>query len=80
MSRKEIQLVGDGDIAGLLSVSRSWVRKQRYNRRHGLPHVFDVDPIMVGSLPRYCLRDVLDWIEKCKPANDNIKPAGRTDR
>ena len=56
-------LITDADVAQLTSMSRSWVRKQRWNRRHGHPHVFDVDPILIGSVPRYRLDAVLGWIE-----------------
>ena len=52
------RLVNDAIIADLLSMSRSWVRKERFNRRHGLPHSFTVDPVMVGSVPRYRIEDV----------------------
>ena len=71
MSIIEKRLVGDSEIAKLLSVSRSFVRKQRFNRRHGHPHVFDVDPIFIGSVPRYRLQDVWGWIERRTPANNN---------
>ena len=56
------RLVDDACVAGLLSMSRSWVRKQRFLRRRGRPHVFDIDPVMIGSVPRYRLEDVLAWI------------------
>ena len=69
------RLISDAQVAELLSVSRSWVRKERFNRRHGLPYVFDVDAVMVGSLPRYQINDVRAWIASRKPANDNIKSA-----
>jgi hypothetical protein len=42
-------------------MSRSWVRKERFNRRHGLSHFFDVDPIYIGSAPRYRVKDVIHW-------------------
>ena len=60
----ENKLVNDLDIAGLLSISRSWVRKERFSRRHGKPHVFDVDPVLIGTSPRYRMVDVLAWIER----------------
>lgn len=63
MCTNQIQLVNDAEIARLLSVSRSWVRKQRHLRRHRLPHVFNIDPILVGTCPRYCMRDVDAWIK-----------------
>ncbi len=66
--KNHLQLVNDVEIARLLSVSRSWVRKQRFLRRHGLPHVFDIDPVMIGSLPRYRLEDVRAWISAREPS------------
>ena len=57
------RLVDDAYVAGLLCISRSCVRKQRLLRRRGLPHFFDIDPIMIGSLPRYRLEDVMAWID-----------------
>jgi hypothetical protein len=63
MPNLECQLINDAGIACLFSVSRSWVRKQRYLRRHELPHVFNIEPVMVGSCPRYRMRDVDAWIK-----------------
>ena len=57
-------LINDEDIADLLAVSRSWVRQQRFKRRHGLDHSFDIDPIRIGSLPRYRYEDVIAWLDK----------------
>ena len=59
-------LLCDREVAEQLSVSRSWVRKQRFDRRHGSPHVFDIDPVMIGGLPRYPREEVLTWIEHRK--------------
>ena len=56
------RLVDDAYVAKRLSISHSWVRKQRFLRRRGLSHVFDIDPVMIGSVPRYRLEDVLAWI------------------
>ena len=56
------RLIGDGEVAELLSMSRSWVRKQRFLRRRGLDHNFKIDPVMIGSSPRYPLEDVEAWI------------------
>jgi hypothetical protein len=57
-------LMNDSDIASALRMSRSWVRKQRYLRKRDLPHAFDIDPVMVGSVPRYWVRDVMAWLAK----------------
>ena len=58
------KLIGDSEIARLVSMSRSWVRKQRYNRRRGLPHELSIDPVLLGTTPRYRLQDVTNWIEQ----------------
>ena len=62
------RLVDDVYIAKRLSMSRGWVRKQRFNRRRGLLHVFDIDPVMIGSVPRYRLEDVRAWISAREPS------------
>jgi predicted DNA-binding transcriptional regulator AlpA len=59
-------LIGDGEIAQLISLSKSWVRKQRFSRRHGLPHVLDIDPVMIGGCPRYPREEFLAWLERQK--------------
>ena len=56
-------LLNDKDIASELCLSRSWVRKERWLRRHGKEHVFTVDPVMIGSVPRYRNDDVQAWME-----------------
>ncbi len=56
-------LISDADIASLLCMSRSWVRKERFNRRRGLPHILTIDPVMIGSAPRYRRSEVMDWVE-----------------
>ncbi len=55
-------LISDADIAGMLGMSRSWVRKERFNRRRGLPHTLTIDPVMIGSVPRYRRSEVMDWV------------------
>jgi len=55
--------LNDKDIASELSLSPSWVRKQRWLRRHEEDHVFKVDPVMIGSVPRYRRQDVQEWID-----------------
>ena len=54
-------LIRDADIADMLGMSRSWVRKERFNRRRGLPHTLTIDPVMIGSAPRYRRSEVMDW-------------------
>ena len=67
-----LPIVGDAEIGNLLSISRSWVRKQRFNRRHDLPHVFNIDPVLIGSVPRYRRTDVFDWIDSRRPGTSRL--------
>lgn len=55
--------LNDKDIASELCLSLGWVRKQRWLRRHGKKHTFTVDPVMIGSVPRYRSQDVQEWID-----------------
>ena len=59
----ELTLINDAKVAKLLSMSHSWVRGQRYKRRHGLPHELAVDPVHIGASPRYVASDVADWLK-----------------
>ncbi len=61
--RKDSVLISDADIADMLGMSRSWVRKERLNRRRALSHTLTIDPVMIGSAPRYRRSEVMDWIE-----------------
>jgi hypothetical protein len=65
------QLLNDMDIAGILGVSKPWVRVERFKRRHGESHNFNIDPVMIGSMPRYRIADVHAWIKGLSPDNDN---------
>lgn len=65
------RLIDDKAFAAHLSLSPSWVRVQRYKRRKGLPHTLNIDPVMIGSSPRYRMEDVEAFIEGLDPANDN---------
>ena len=61
------RLIRDAEVAKWLGMSPSWVRKQPFNRRHGLDHVFDIDPLLIGSVPRYRRAVVFDWIDSRRP-------------
>lgn len=52
----------DKDIARILSMSPSWVRGQRHKRRHGLPHILNLDPRYIGSCARYARAEVEAFI------------------
>ncbi|WP_293862213.1 helix-turn-helix transcriptional regulator [Sphingomonas sp. SCN 67-18] len=55
----EAAFLTDKDVASYLNLSPSWVRGQRHKRRHGLPHILDVDARYIGSCARY-LRSEID--------------------
>lgn len=61
---KEYQLMNDRDVSRITAMSQSWVRRQRMMRRQGLEHVFDIDPVMLGSSPRYRQSDVDSWLSR----------------
>lgn len=68
------RLRNDRQVADILGMSQPWVRQQRFLRRHGKPHVFDVDPVLIGRSPRYCLDDVEAWIERRRMQADLRAP------
>ena len=39
-------------------------RGQRFKRLHDEDHWFDVDPVYIGSKPRYRLSDALAWLKR----------------
>ena len=57
------EFASDKRIAERLDLSASWVRKQRWLRRHGHEHTLDIDPVMIGGSPRYRLSDIQNWVE-----------------
>lgn len=48
----------DKDVARRLNMSPSWVRGQRYKRRHGEPHILNLEPRYIGSCARYVREEV----------------------
>ena len=65
------QLISDGEIAEHLSMSKSWVRQQRWLRRKGEPHFLKLDPVMIGTSPRYRADDLNTLLNEVIAANDN---------
>jgi hypothetical protein len=45
--------VNDVWLADQLLMSVATIRSQRFRRRHGLDHWLHLDPVMIGSKPRY---------------------------
>jgi hypothetical protein len=71
-------LISDRDIAEHLSMSKSWVRQQRLLRRRGEPHFLTIDPVMIGTSPRYRVEDLDALLNEVFVANDNA--GGRVER
>tara|TARA_E500000331_G_C17005369_1_gene603915 strand:- start:433 stop:657 length:225 start_codon:yes stop_codon:yes gene_type:complete len=65
------RFLNDTNLAEAIGMSRSWVRVQRYKRRHNLPHILNIDEVMIGSSPRYHVEDVETFIQSLAPANQN---------
>lgn len=53
----------DKDVARRLNLSPSWVRGQRYKRRHGQPHIMQIDPRFIGRSPRYLKADIDSFVD-----------------
>jgi hypothetical protein len=55
-------LLDDVGVARLLRMAPATIRVQRFRRRRNLPHWLRIDPIYVGSRPRYRQTDVAEWM------------------
>jgi len=56
------QLINDKTVSNMLSMSCSWIRKQRMLQRRGEFHIFTVTPVTIGNSPRYRFADVTAWM------------------
>jgi len=64
-------LLNDKICARIVCMSPSWMRAERRKRKHGLPHTLNIDPVMIGTSPRYRIEDVEASIAGLTPANGN---------
>ncbi len=55
--------LSDKDLANILGLSPSWCRRQRYLKGKGEPHFFTVEPVYIGSSPRYKASEVKSWLD-----------------
>jgi len=39
------------------------MRKQRHLRKAGKPHVFTVDAVFIGDVPRYRSSEIKEWLD-----------------
>ena len=65
-------LLNDKEVAQAISLSASWVRKQRFLRKLGHPHALTVDPIMIGKSPRYEREAIESWITNLKETKNAL--------
>ena len=56
--------LSDKDLAKVLGMSQSWIRKQRYLRSRGEDHVLTLDAIYLGASPRYRQSEFFDWFNQ----------------
>ncbi len=56
-------LLTDNQVASLLNLSVAWMRKQRHLRKVGKPHVFTVDAVFIGDVPRYRSSEIKEWLD-----------------
>lgn len=65
--------LNDRAIAHRMGFSPGWVRLERFRRRHGQPHTLQIDPIIVGTKPRYLAEDVDALIEGLKAKKECVR-------
>lgn len=54
--------LSDKDLAEVLGMSQSWIRKQRYLRAKEEDHILTIDPIYLGRSPRYRASSFYKWM------------------
>ena len=62
----DVEFFTDRDIGRILGISPNTIRVQRHYRRNGKDHYLKIDPVMIGSLPRYTKEDVANLIANLK--------------
>ena len=55
--------VDDAWLATELLMTVATIRSQRFRRRYKKPHWLTIDPVLIGSKPRYILSEAVDWLE-----------------
>jgi hypothetical protein len=72
MEKNTPELFNDKTVGFLVGFSAGWVRVQRYFRRRGMPHVLTIDPVIVGTKPRYVAAEVETWVESLKSKKEKL--------
>jgi len=60
--KTDTAFVSDIWLANQLHVARSTIRVQRHLRQSGQPHWLKLDPVYIGSIPRYRTQDAMAWL------------------
>jgi hypothetical protein len=61
------EFVTDVWLADQLKMAVATIRSQRFKRLHGYDHWLDIDPVYLGSKPRYRRADVTTWLSRKRP-------------
>ena len=64
------EFVNDQWLANQIGMKIATIRSQRFKRLHGYEHWLDIDPVYIGSKPRYRRSEALDWLKR-QPLNRN---------
>ncbi len=67
------KLLCDKEVAAIVGMSPSWVRVQRFKRKSGTEHSFTVDPVFIGSSPRYKQEDIQIWLSTLNNGGGNVQ-------
>ena len=70
-AHSDTSFVTDKWLAGELKMAVPTIRSQRHKRRHGQRHWLDLDPVMIGSKPRYRLSDAKSWLAQLGDGTPN---------
>jgi hypothetical protein len=62
-SSGESEFVTDAWLADQLQMAVATIRSQRFKRLHGHDHWLDIDPIYIGSKPRYRRTEAIEWLQ-----------------
>jgi hypothetical protein len=64
--------VDDAWFASALKMKPGTIRSQRWKRKHGQPHWLNIDPVMIGSKPRYRRSDAIAWLHDRRPERSGV--------
>ena len=56
------EFITDAWLANQLQMAVATIRSQRFKRLHGNDHWLTIDPVYIGSKPRYRRSDAIEWL------------------